>query len=762
MKKFLLSLAAAFLSVASAMGGTTSPIAVGYDIGTVTDENALSKFELVVTYEPASALTLDMTKKISIVSGDGATFESSRISWSYGDAATVYFSPTVTFAGTYTVFIPEGLFVTAGGTKASQSWFIQSAFTIGNPPPAPKKDFINIANMNASLPIGGKLEIKDPDDYTQVGRSGSLTGASGAKYAFKDVMISNQNETEFTFGMGGQIYNTTAADGYIQAIEGCSGAYFSNEPITETNYWQADYAFTDDRENPVLPDGPAKYFFIPCSALDSFYELTIEWGDEPVVGTVKTPVINKSNWNDTRSGTIVTASTYTNGATVSMNVKSSNGVDTTVTGQAGSSEVTYTITGEEGTVWNITAWAVKEGYNDSETASETYIIDIPTLSEPYIEYPSEEWGAKMPVNGLVTISNQNYEGTIYYSVNGGETQSSEEMSVTLRAVGQIGEPYELEAWIEAPGFNPSPKASIGVYLIDNHLQAPTFSPDGGSVIAGSPVTINADDNTLSIVYRINGGEWISEDYYSWNPVQITITEDSLVEAYASAGDPEYSSYADSEIVGTSFVVEKLSENEVFIDKVMLGIGMFPDNYTASGVYGDYEYCGWTYGSTINLVDDYYDADEVEYNEWFRNTTATEEIIAIRANMASGAVAAFFANDKIELNVELFNNDRDDYALLGKTEEGRVSAANNEWLELEDTKFAGNKFFFIRGYGNEAEAQSFMLRYGKPNAIRTVEGLTESDARYFTLDGIEVDARHPLAPGLYIRVLGTTTEKLIVR
>ncbi len=766
MKKTLLTMAVTAMAAMTAFAGTPEKFNLTYDVREVNDNSELTSLVLNVGYPlgNVSQLTLDKSKQIQITASEGYTFTASSMEWNRQSALTVNFSPAVTDPGTYTIELPEGLFNITGANKVSAEWIYPDAFTIEAPAPRTDVDVISVVTINAARPAGDKLQPKDPEDYEFQGQDGTLIGsASGNTYKYVGACLATDNPKLLAFaGWTSYITNETSDSGYIQQVTGVGGAYFSMEPMTVDNYYAGDWSYTENGE-PIVPNGPAKYVYFAVSPMDQISEITIEWGSEPTEGHVLAPTLY-TNYYDLRPGTVVSATSYTNGATVYIHAISSTGVDETVSGEPGTGTVSYPLAGEAGTTWTITAWAEKEGLEPSEQVTETYTLATPQLMEPNISYPSNDFGEHMPVNALITISNQNYVGTTYYQVNNGEVLSTEEMEFTLRAVGGIGDAFEVCAWVEAEGFLPSEKAIAGAYLVDNTLPAPTFTPAAGSVLEGTMVQIVVADEVEEIVYRVDEGEWITAPNFPWEPVEIKIEKDCTIEAYSSPGDPETASYVKSETVTAKYVVEALGDDEVLLNKEILEVEMMPAVYDVENQFGKFEYNGFTMDSNLPFEDAYYEEDVVDENEYLRNVEVAADMVisAVKANMVKGSMAVFFADEKIENTLEMYNNDRTDYVVLGGEEAEAADhtwAASGAWYELNGDN-ADKKFFFARGY-NEAVLQSFLVRFAKLDSVQTIEDLTEAEARYFTIDGVEANPNR-LAPGIYVRVLGSKAEKVIVR
>lgn len=630
---------------------------------------------------------------------------------------------------------------------------------------AAESDVITAAVLNKALGAGNELEVRDPYNWEQLGKDGSFVAEeSGTSYVFANFFCNAENPSDLETDYMSYLYNQDAPAGYIKAVTGVTSAYFSTSPMNSYNYYAADYAYSESPEIPIVPNGAASYVYIPGFNSATSY-IAIEWGDEPNVGKAPVPYVS-TNFDDCRPGTIV----YMNadGAEIHLHAVSSTGADVTETGEG---SLQFSLEGEAGTTWTLDIYTSKAGCEDSETYTYTYTINVPTLSEPYISYPSLDDGEHMPVNGIVTIANYNFNefyetvGTICYEINhSGEILKGEGAEISFRAEGEIGQGYEVEAWIEAEGFISSEKVYMGTILNSNVLPAPTFSPDGGSVLPGSEISISAPEYVEYITYRINDGEW--NTVYNWD-VTVKITEDCTVYAYSDAGNPDEASFANSETVSADFVLEKLSENEVMIDAEALSLDNtrfdLSSYYYETPAYGKFEYYGWTMSTAMSFDDAYEDA--VGENEWLRNIESNENITAIKANMVRGALAVYFADEVIEETAALYNNNANDYAVIGSEIEGKVSAANGQWLELDGTEFEGHKYFFARGYESSqttsSSAFSVLIRFGKTNSVQTVEDVTESDARYYTLDGLAADGKN-LKPGLYIRVLGSKAEKVLVK
>ncbi|MBR4070838.1 MAG: hypothetical protein IKK16_06545, partial [Bacteroidaceae bacterium] len=106
--------------------------------------------------------------------------------------------------------------------------------------------------------------------------------------------------------------------------------------------------------------------------------------------------------------------------------------------------------------------------------------------------------------------------------------------------------------------------------VDQQLAAPTFSPAGGAVEAGTEVTITAPEGS-TLVYTVNDGVSLSEE--GVNTATVVIDEETTIEAYATQDG-----FEPSEVVTATYTIKPSVEPEegyawnLVIDDSTLAVG----------------------------------------------------------------------------------------------------------------------------------------------------------------------------------------------
>lgn len=637
-----------------------------------------------------------------------------------------------------------------------------------------KAQMVDTFSLSTVTEAGYTVPVLDPSDYTQVGIAGDLTAkGNGTSISFSGLIREAETNSQLTFTNPGYIRNTDCKGGYIQKITGVDKVYFSeNTPLTHTNFYSAGTYAYNDSEDVIIPEKAARYFYVDGSPWLTFNEIQVEWGDEPVVGIVKNPIIYTNSRDEITSGTIVSIECPTQNATLHITVKSSDGTEIN-TDKKGIYK--YTITGEEGTVWTFSVYATKDGLVDSENITQTFTIELPSLKNLVVNCPIDSQGETIMLGGDIVLTNPNSVGTINYTINNASTVTTSDKTVTVKAEGKLGDKFKMEAWISAEGYKTSPIYSIDAVLTSKvALDPPTISPDGGTIVAGTQVVIIGDERGEGISYSINGEPWVNEELYFEKKLSLSITEECTLEVRSWAGDDNESSFSDSKIISADFSIERLSSNELAITPTLLDAGQRMKSYYESTDFGEIEYKGYVIDGSMYFNDAYEGPSYItKMNEYLRNTSATQVIGAIRADLTAGGVAVYLSYEPIEVESDCFSNRKNNFVAIGDISNLFISPSvkgrSGEWIELYDIPgYNNHKYFFVRGLDNNfdgtTEGQmmtSFLVRYGEKTSIDSIEVTTEEDAHYYNLNGIEVSSES-LTPGLYIRKIGSKSEKIIIK
>lgn len=141
------------------------------------------------------------------------------------------------------------------------------------------------------------------------------------------------------------------------------------------------------------------------------------------------------------------------------------------------------------------AIAVMEGWNNSEVAEATYIINLPVLDAPVIV--PEEGQKNNAVEVTITAAE---DAEIYYRIN-----EADEWTKYTEAFTVDGNNQKVEAYAKKANFKDSPVTTATYTFAVAEL---TFSPAAGSYDAVQTVEITTGTTGAAIQYSINDGEWV--------------------------------------------------------------------------------------------------------------------------------------------------------------------------------------------------------------------------------------------------------------
>lgn len=328
----------------------------------------------------------------------------------------------------YTVEFPEGYFQTTSNGAPNQAFSI--SFEWGTA--AAEPEAAEIPYVACSRLAKGSSQVYSNHSETAIDSfQTTIMGGSGQNDYLKNLTIDSSKKVSIKDGEGNDVSvgYTGSTYSYYFWTEG-----LNIQPTTPPTY----YTVTIPEGMLTWEDEDGNLYYNVETELADFFSV----GKAPAV---ETPVI-------TIDGGDVTITTATEGATIKYNYSVydddyevyAGDFNTWNTEEA--STVTFTIdfgTAPAGATILVQAKAEKEGMSISATASanETYYVTFaaPTyeVSDGGILIPEEEEMESLPGTPLlrggstITVTNPNGAGQIEYSVNGGETVTSEESSVEL-------------------------------------------------------------------------------------------------------------------------------------------------------------------------------------------------------------------------------------------------------------------------------------------------------------------------------------------
>lgn len=253
---------------------------------------------------------------------------------------------------------------------------------------------------------------------------------------------------------------------------------------------------------------------------------------------VAVPVISPDANNTVASGTEVTITCSTEGATIFYTLDG-----TTPTSESESYSGGITLTSSK----TVKAIAVKTGYKDSGIATANYtvgVVNTSTVDNPYTPEQADELAGQLAANGtlegvyvsgiisIITTEYNSQYGNVSFDISADGLTSSTQF-IIFRAPAssatdfQVGDAVEFMGTLKNYNGN-THELDAGATLI-SQLHAPVFTPDGGAFTDSQSVTISAD-NGSTIFYSIDGTEPATQ-YSS----ALSISATTVIKAKATNG-----------------------------------------------------------------------------------------------------------------------------------------------------------------------------------------------------------------------------------
>lgn len=655
-------------------------------------------------------------------------------------------------------------------------------------------DNITPANLKAQNP-DANFSATGYTDHAAVNATMAYTGTSGAEYTFTQVIA---NDDIWTLDWNypdpqGYMYNTKDG-GFISSVK------FDLNYVEEVNFFVSDKPLTNANkydgvqvtlqpENGVLPewkaDGIYKYFYLN-SAQRQIKDLNIVWSDQEPELSVKTPTIN-CYASRIIPGSTVNVSTLTAEATLHVDVyvndvKHEGTEEAPTSTVVNASNYSFALPGKAGDNVKVTAYASKEGYTDSEDATQTYTLVLPQTAQPYLQdspwevvpgqqvtLVCETEGADISYQyGLIDENDNNND---WYSQ---QLVAKSPVSITVPETAKPEMSFFVRASALADGYDESTMFETNIKVMSNVLEAPTFNIESGKeVIPGTKVSISRTNNSTTLHYIINKGEeQTTTEYY----VQVPINEDMTIEAWVSGDAP----YKDSEKVTATYTIEKLGENTDAIYPTMFSDNITDDSYAyseyapAKGATTGFEYV--YNGGLRNYMDAncfYLDSRSdggvrsILYNKEGRKILR----IKFDTSYSNGGCYVQFSS---EAPITEVTTAMEDYDYI----EGRLRISNDEntgyykfgdWIDLsdaatefEDPIFKDAKYFAVYHYSQNSYVSRVVVEYeADDKGIDSITVFDGVDAIY-DINGVKMNPDMRLAPGIYIRIVDGKAEKFVVK
>lgn len=695
-----------------------------------------------------------------------------------------------------------------------------------NPGPGPEpepeftaSDKITFEALYAANP---DLKLADTNTNTNWHTTSNMTytAESGAKYDLDQVYGYNAGTTNFyTFDWnwpaegGYMLLTSPVADNYIHSISTTTVAdngtewpstftvYTSMEPFTYEERGTARQMDVTSNKGNVVLEYPAKYILIACRQA-RITDITVNWTETAPVPTCVTPEVQCRNHvtggnlsvnlpYDQRNEPYVLKGVIVDGETVVD-------VDWNFAENEGNG-YSYTITGKAGETLEYELYYTAEGYNDSEAATGSFEIEMPQASQPAITMPSPIFnGAQIvfdvPRNEKTQeplYENATVEYRICYCDNWtpveGKTVTgtiTEFPYVYTIEGAEVGQQIDVYATLSCEGYKTSSERNVYGTVIDSKISAPTFSVENGAVLEnGSTVSINKPGEASELHYTVNGGE--EQITAEWS-VAVTITENTIIEAWATREGMETSDKATLEVSVENYGTDvDILTSDLFGEQT----NGAKTNYNWKSENTSVEYNAYS-GIWNNC---FYMESSITNSEtaYVANGINTAKITGIRVDGQNQAITCtiYFANEPMtntseNVNSQLFDEIDFDVMVISSDDGWNDSHSNvgycvgkpGEWIDLAkaqadgdnegvELKCAGYTNFYIRNwyYGNSMYLRRILIKYedveGGVDSI--ADNDDEANAVYYNLNGIRVD-KDNLNPGLYIRVAGGNASKVLVK
>ncbi len=708
-------------------------------------------------------------------------------------------------------------------------------------------DVIDAVGLHADNPSAIITEWNGDnyDDAFKFNPSLTCEASSGVTYELSEVALTEDFfRFKYNYDLSSNIrgYN---AEKWVKniTVEGISGEYLTVYLYGDTEKF--DYTSWDERngasyqyqEYSVHPNEDNEFvfninvpihFFVLSLPQGNIDNIKITWTDEKPVPTVETPVIS-TYANPVQVGSSVSVKTATKNATIHASVYVNDVLFETQPKPWVQEEeylsMSITLPGKAGDKVTVEAYATKEDWADSETA--TWTCDElamspaprPTITKvgsdmPWISYlmigeqleiqvnTTDVEGNEVPLEGAkVTYT---YGWSDWDNPDNDFTSESitadAPVIVTVPDNAVIGANFVINATAIAEGYRESSEANSYIQIISNVLESPTFSlEDGAAVKAGGSLNINRPTNATEIHYTVNNGEeQICEDWSATIPVEEEIT----VTAWATGEAP----FEPSEKVTVTVAPEKFEDWMDVLNYNTFGLTN-DDQDSSFKVYDsklvnettgvNYKYEGGFYQSWVDT--DYVNCFYMSSNSWnvspyLRNVNPAASkdgnlapLSCIQIDPCNDKAFYVFLSDEPieEITNDMTNYSYDenaplrftvacDYSYPGSDYPDRVDMLgkmiNLDDLQDEigtDERVYNDKLYFAI-VPLQATQSNYLERAivgYKSDILTGVESVNAADLTgveaIYNLNGVKVEAKN-LVPGIYVRIADGKTSKVIVK
>ena len=282
-----------------------------------------------------------------------------------------------------------------------------------------------------------------------------------------------------TFSPGGGTYNTTQHVTVACGVPGATIHYTTNGVNPTVN-------------DPVVASGSALVvdatMTLKAAAwLSGWTQSDVQAGTYTMVGA--TPVLSPAGGSYS-APQVVTLTTGTPGATIRYSL---TGGEPT----SGDPGVASGGTVSVGATATLKAIAMKAGWNNSATASATFVITFPPPAAPQFAPQPGAYGSAQ----VVTVTSTTQGATIRYTIDGSDP-------TLLSPLYSTPVPVAVTTTIKARAFGhdrPASAVSVGTYTFDGPAVAtPTIVPQGGSYASAISATVSTSTPGATVYYTMDG------------------------------------------------------------------------------------------------------------------------------------------------------------------------------------------------------------------------------------------------------------------
>lgn len=699
----------------------------------------------------------------------------------------------------------------------------QITWSIGGDQPQPGPDFAAVDKITLESIKAQCADLYiNPDNSTyNIAETNNVeyTAESGAKYELFQVygceaLTPNWYAFDWNSQQGYLLVTAPAGENYIHSIKLTALNEQGAEYGTGFTVYSSANAFTfGDRnesarnqyvsssKSEVVFEYPTKYILINCTQM-RISDITVNWTETAPVPTCVTPEVQC--WNHVTGGNLSVNLPYDqrNEPYVLKGVIADGETIVDVDWNFAENEgngYSYTITGKAGETLEYELYYTAEGYNDSEAATGSFEIEMPQAEQPAITMPSPIFnGAQIVFDVPRNDETQEplYENaTVEYRIcYCNDWTPVEGMTVTGIITefpyvytiegAEVGQQIDVYAKLSCEGYKTSSERNVYGTVIDSKIPTPTFSVENGAVLeAGSTVSINKPGEAAELHYTVNGGE---EQISTEMNVAVTITENTIIEAWATREGMETSDKATLEVSVENYGTDvDILTSDLFGEQTNGAKTNY--NWKSENTSVDYNAYSGIWNNCFYMESSLTNTETA----YVANGINTAKITGIRVDGQNQAITCtiYFANEPMtntseNVNSQLFEDIDFDVMVISSDDGWNDSHSNvgycvgkpGEWIDLAkaqadgdnegvELKCAGYTNFYIRNwyYGNSMYLRRILIRYedveGGVDSI--ADNDDEANAVYYNLNGIRVD-KDNLNPGLYIRVAGGNASKVLVK